>query len=144
MKIRNKEAFSDEVNNFLDIYYSYIIKQNKEYYEGLPCAISKLEKEIPWLETKINIAQRAARWFEKKEEENSVFDFFIGSYEPELREYIDEKKNELTRKKIEYHENKKYYKLYTNLLNNGILINYSDDCCYEVGPYNNKLYSVIK
>lgn len=143
MKIRNKDAFSEEVNIFLEKYYSYILKQEKEYYESLPQDIYKLEKNISRVERKIDIAEEVERWF-GKQEEGSLFDFFLGDYITEIREYIDEKIEELDMLYDEYDEKKKFFDLYTNLSNNGILINYSDNCCYEVEPYDGKLYATIK
>lgn len=90
MKIRNKDAFSEEVNIFLEKYYSYILKQEKEYYESLPESISVLTKNISQLEKKIDKAKLVEEWFERHKE-GSLFDFFIGDYVTEIREYIDEK-----------------------------------------------------
>ena len=115
MKIRNKDAFSEEVNIFLEKYYSYILKQEKEYYESLPESISVLTKNISQLEKKIDKAKLVEEWFERHKE-GSLFDFFIGDYVTEIREYIDEKSHELDGLYNEYDKKKKFFDLYTIVL----------------------------
>lgn len=143
MKIRNGEKFSKEVNDALKKYYAYILKQELEYYRELPQYISRLEKNISHLENKIYYAEQLAEWMEKHED-GSLFDMFIGCYAPDLREYVDEKENELTGLYNSWQEKISFYEAYTNLLNNGLLIKEAENGCFDVAPYDNGLYMVMK
>ncbi len=142
MKIRNENAFSEDVGKALRIYYAWLIENMEEEYNENIEDIKNIDFFLRIYETEVIIADKIIDFIYKHGDSKVLKIILLNPNKALeiLENFIDKKVCQLEELEEDKYDELSFNQSYENLIKNGLVIVPNGENTYTVRPYTGGVY----